>query len=86
VETVKEALSAEVPVGGVAGLGSEKPEEPKTETEGGNGVAKQPGQQEETKAEATEEPVQEAQQEEEEEDPSYTICIVSNKYNTNNFW
>jgi hypothetical protein len=65
-------------------LESEKPEGSKTETESGNDVAKQPGQQEETKAEAAEEPVQEAQ--EEEEDPSYTICIVSNKYNTNNFW
>jgi hypothetical protein len=87
VETVKEALSAEVPVGGVAGLESEKPEEPKTETESGTDVAR-PDQEEveETTAEAAEEPVQEAQQEEEEEDPSYTICIVSNKYNTNNFW
>jgi hypothetical protein len=85
VETVKEALSAEVPVGGVAGLESEKPEGSMTETESGNDVAR-PDQEEakETKAEAAEEPVQEAQQEE--EDPSYTICIVSNKYNTNNFW
>lgn len=87
VETVKEALVAEVPVGGVAGLESEKPtvdegEDTKTETEN-------LGQEVETKGEATEEPVPEAQQEEEEEkeeEPSYTICIVSNKYNTNNFW
>jgi hypothetical protein len=83
VETVKEALSAEVPVGGVAGLESEKPavvsegEDTKTETEN-------PGQEVDTKAEAAEEPVQDVQ--EEEEEPSYTICIVSNKYNTNNFW
>ncbi|KAH8080006.1 F-actin-capping protein subunit alpha [Filobasidium floriforme] len=83
VETVKEALVAEVPVGGVAGLESEKPavvsegEDTKTENEN-------PGQEVETKGEAAEEPVQEAQ--EEEEEPRYTICIVSNKYNTNNFW
>jgi hypothetical protein len=82
VETVKEALSAEVPVGGVAGLESEKPavvsegEDTKTENEN-------LGREVEIKAEAAEEPVQ---AEQEEEEPSYTICIVSNKYNTNNFW
>lgn len=82
VETVKEALSAEVPVGGVAGLESEKPavvgEDSKTENE--NDAAK-PDQGDEFKV--SEEPVQDVQ---EEEEPSYTICIVSNKYNTNNFW
>ncbi|KAG7558165.1 hypothetical protein FFLO_02892 [Filobasidium floriforme] len=82
VETAKEALVAEVPVGGVAGLESEKPaavgEGEATKIEDGN-----PGQEVETKAEAAEEPVQDVQ---EEEEPSYTICIVSNKYNTNNFW
>jgi hypothetical protein len=91
VETVKEALVAEVPVGGVAGLESEKPvvvsegENNKTKIENENDAAKLEQEEEvETKADAAEEPVQEEQ--EEEEEPSYTICIVSNKYNTNNFW
>ena len=77
VESVKEVLSADVPV---AAVGTR---------EAGEIAGEVPAEQDVVKEDKTASlEVNEAHEEEEDlqEDPVYTVCIVGNKYNTNNFW
>jgi hypothetical protein len=95
VEGIKEAVSGEVPIAAAetredAGLGMKEEAQKADELSSGmSEVATKPVDPIESKVEQPVVPAEEKVEEKiavSEEDPIYTVCIVGNRYNVNNFW